>query len=104
MIKDLMDAGEVATELGISASAVHRLCSRGTLPSEWAGSKRVWRGSTIRNYLKDAEAQARRRGGSGQGKLFLAGEELSIDQALKSIEAQAPAGFDPVGRRRGHQR
>lgn len=100
-IKDIMDAGEVAAVLGISATAVHGLCSRGTLPSEWAGSKRVWRGATIRRYLEDAAAQARRRAGSGQGPLFSDDEIRATDSVNRSIELQAPAGFDPTGRLRG---
>lgn len=98
---DILDAKEVAQLLGCSVTAVHRLAYRGTLSSEWLHGKRVWRRSVVDRYLADAEAQARRRSGSGQGKLFLGDTETSLDVVLGSIRAQAPASFDPVGRRRG---
>jgi len=101
MIKDLMDAAEVAAELRIGVTAVHRLAQRGTLPSEWVGGKRAWRGTTIKRYLADPEAQKRRRGGGGQGKLFIGESEVTRTEMVRSIQAQAPAGFDPIGRRRG---
>lgn len=104
MIKDIMGAAEVATHLCISVTAVHRLAQRGTLPSEWAGACRIWRGSTIRRYEQDAEAQARRRKSDRQPLLDL-DEELERGGNFRAaLEAQAPIGRDPKGRGRSHAR
>lgn len=96
-----LDAKAVAKKLRISVSAVHGLRERGTLPSEWMGSVRVWKEETINRYLNDVAAQKRR---GPKGQLTLDGLELTTDEAIahmRSVEAQAPAGFDPAGRRRG---
>lgn len=100
-LEGILDAPTVAKILNISVTAVHRLAHRGTLPSEWVAGRRVWRRATIERYLKDDEAQARRRPGGGQGNLFLGDVAVSIDEVLASLKAQAPASFDPVGKRRG---
>lgn len=102
MIKDIMDAGEVASHLCISTTAVHRLAQRGTLPSEWAGAKRIWRGATIRRYEQDAEAQQRRRRSTRQPLLDLDVELERGGNFRAAMEVQAPVGFDPKGRRRSH--
>ena len=60
-VGDYLDAKEVASELGISVSAVHGLRDRGTLPSEWMAGKRVWHRQVIKRYLADEVAQERRR-------------------------------------------
>lgn len=97
----ILDAGAVSKLLCISVTAVHRLAHRGTLRSRWIAGRRVFEQSEVDRYLADAAAQQRRCGGSGQGKLFQGEEAVTLDAVLGSLKAQAPAGFDPVGRKRG---
>ncbi len=99
-----LDSRQVAKKLGISAAALCRLATRGTLPSEWVAGRRIWNPETIDRYLNDHEAQKRRRPNGSQATLFQGGEEIPLDRVVAQLGAQAPAGFDPIGRMRGHRK
>jgi len=89
-LPEIMNAKQVSDLLKISVTAVHRLAYRKTLRYEWLGGVKVFRGETIQKYLDNADAQARRRGGSGQGRLFIGEVPASKAEVLASIEAQKP--------------
>ena len=59
MYEDRLTATQVARELGISVSAVHRLCSRGTLASSWFAGRRVFQRSAI-DSLKESPGYSKR--------------------------------------------
>ena len=53
-IENLHSAKEAADRLGISVSALHRLCNRGTLPSLWIGSQRFVKRDALRELMSNA--------------------------------------------------
>lgn len=53
MIENMIDAKEAAEILGISVTAVHRLCNRGSLPNLWIAGRRVFLKHKIQAYSID---------------------------------------------------
>ncbi len=90
----ILDAKAVAVRCKISVSAVHRLAKRGTLPSEWAADRRIWRAAVVDRYLADRAAQSRRRGTWRNATLFQGKDEIPVDRVVNELNAQAPAGYD----------
>jgi len=53
MIENMIDTREAARILGITPQAVNRLCNRGTLPSLWLGSRRVFVKLKVQKFALD---------------------------------------------------
>lgn len=81
-----MDTRQVAKRLGISVSAVNRLCARGTLAYTWQAGRRLFKKASIDSYCVDQAAQKRRPPGVRlvQGEL-----EFSLHEALENVRRQA---------------
>lgn len=60
-MEHIIDAKQAARILGISQTAVHRLCNRGTLPSIWLGSRRVFVRAKVEQLANDQEYLRRTR-------------------------------------------
>jgi len=60
-MEHLIDTQKAAAILGISSTAVHRLCNRGTLPSIWLGSRRVFVRHKVEELARSPEYQKRTR-------------------------------------------
>lgn len=61
MFEDRITSDKAAEILGITKSALARLCSRGTLPYEWFGGRRVLKRSAVEALKNDPEYQRRTR-------------------------------------------
>lgn len=58
-MEDRLTTQQVAQELGISVSAVHRLCNRGTLGWSWFAGRRVFQRSAV-DALKNSPGYSKR--------------------------------------------
>lgn len=58
-MEDRLTTRQVAELLGISVSAVHRLCNRGTLAWSWFAGRRVFQRSAVES-LKESPGYSKR--------------------------------------------
>lgn len=74
MNENIADAEWVAATLGISISAVHRLCGRGTLPYRWVAGRRLFDKVAVKEFA--ASEAYRKRSRAGKGGRGTAGQEI----------------------------
>lgn len=74
---------EVAAALGISQTAVNRLCDRGTLAFRFVAGRKIVSSRVLDNYVMDEAAQARRR---NMKELEDAGQQvIELDPPAKEV-------------------
>mgnify|MGYP003609053479 CR=1 FL=1 len=61
MFEDRLTSREVAELLGISLSAVARLCARGTLAYAWFAGRRVFKKTAVEELAQNEEYKRRSR-------------------------------------------
>lgn len=81
-MEHMIDTKQAARILGISKAAVHRLCNRGTLPSIWLGSRRVFVRANVEKLANDQDylRRTRRQSEYSREELEAAGQStLELD-------------------------